>query len=33
MAREIKVAVMLNVSIMDQIWYKKKLTQKPLKKH
>ena len=29
-AREIKAAIMLNVSIMNQIRYKNKLTQKPL---
>ena len=30
MARETEAAVMLNVSITDQIQYKNKLTQKPL---
>ena len=33
LVREIKAAVMLNVSLMNQIWYKNKLTQKTLKVH
>ena len=33
MAREIKAAVMSNISIMNQIWYKDKLTQKILRVH
>ena len=31
MVREIKTAVMLNVNIMNQIWYKNKFAQKNFK--
>ena len=31
MIREIKTAVMLNVNIMNQIWYKNKFAQKDFK--